>query len=52
VTADIALAKEAPPELKPALPDLPPLAAELTNVLKSADAVYSGALTDEELASE
>jgi YhcG PDDEXK nuclease domain len=48
VTADMTLTKEAPPELKPALPDLPELAVELTNVVESADAVYSGALDDED----
>jgi hypothetical protein len=30
------------------LPDLPELAVELTNVVESADAVYSGALDDED----
>ncbi len=47
ITGDIALTAEAPPELKPALPDLPDLAIELTEKVETAEAIYTGALDAE-----
>ena len=39
-TADVTLTETAPPEMQPALPDLPVLASELTSIVESANAVY------------
>jgi hypothetical protein len=48
VTGDLAFTAEAPSELKPALPDLPNLAVELTQMVETAEIVYSGALDTED----
>jgi predicted nuclease of restriction endonuclease-like (RecB) superfamily len=43
-TGDTALTHTAPAELKPALPDLPQLANELTTKVETAEAIYTNAL--------
>ena len=40
VTEDITLTQTPPAEMKPALPDLPALASELSNIVEAANAVY------------
>jgi predicted nuclease of restriction endonuclease-like (RecB) superfamily len=40
VTGDITLTETPPAEMKPALPDLPALASELTNIVEAAGVVY------------
>jgi predicted nuclease of restriction endonuclease-like (RecB) superfamily len=48
ITGEIALTQNAPAELKPALPDLPELAHELTGIVEAAVIVYNGELDEEE----
>jgi hypothetical protein len=43
----MALTAEAPRELKPALPDLPDLAIELSSMIETAEAIYTEALDAE-----
>ncbi len=40
ITGDVTLTETAPAELKPALPDLPELASELSGIVKAADTIY------------
>lgn len=47
VTGEVKLTQHAPAELKPALPDLPALADELTGLVEAAEIVYGGELDDE-----
>ncbi|MGO9974977.1 MAG: PDDEXK nuclease domain-containing protein [Solirubrobacteraceae bacterium] len=47
ITADLALTERAPAELKPALPDLPGLAKELTKIVETAAAVHPDAIDEE-----
>ncbi|HEY5342747.1 MAG TPA: PDDEXK nuclease domain-containing protein [Solirubrobacteraceae bacterium] len=39
-TGEVTLTQTPPPEMKPALPDLPALASELSNIVEAANAVY------------
>jgi len=48
ITSDMALTENAPAELKPALPDLPALASELTGIVEAAVVVYDDELDGEE----
>lgn len=48
ITGDMALTESVPAELKPALPDLPALASELTGIVEAAVVVYEDDLDDEE----
>jgi predicted nuclease of restriction endonuclease-like (RecB) superfamily len=52
ITGDIALTQNAPAELKPALPDLPALAHELTGIVEAAVVIYNDELDDEEPAAD
>ena len=44
-TGDVTLTQTPPAEMKPALPDLPALASELSNIVEAANAVYEDYLT-------
>ncbi len=46
-TGEVKLTRDAPAELKPALPDLPALAHELTGIVEAAEIVYDGDLDEE-----
>ncbi len=48
ITGDMALTENVPAELKPALPDLPALASELTGIVEAAVVVYEDDLDGEE----
>ena len=41
-TGDVTLTEITPPTMKPALPELPGLASELTNMVEAADVIYDG----------
>jgi predicted nuclease of restriction endonuclease-like (RecB) superfamily len=41
-TSEVTLTQTPPPEMQPALPDLPALANELSNIVEAANAVYEG----------
>jgi hypothetical protein len=41
-TGEMTLTDSPPPELKRALPDLPELAGELSNIVDAANAIYDG----------
>jgi predicted nuclease of restriction endonuclease-like (RecB) superfamily len=43
----LALTEHAPQELQPALPDLPPLASELTDMMEAAEAIHDADAADE-----
>jgi hypothetical protein len=46
VTGEVKLTQDAPEQLRPALPDLPALAKELTGIIEAAEIVYDGDLDD------
>ncbi len=47
-TSDVTLTQTPPPEMKPALPDLPALASELSNIVEAANAGYDDEPTEAE----
>jgi len=47
-TGDVRLTQTPPPEMKPALPDLPALAGELSDIVEAANAVYDDESTEVE----
>jgi predicted nuclease of restriction endonuclease-like (RecB) superfamily len=49
VTGDLAFTADAPAELRPALPDLPNLAVELTQMVETAEIVYTGTHDQDDL---
>jgi predicted nuclease of restriction endonuclease-like (RecB) superfamily len=49
ITGDLAFTAEAPAELRPALPDLPNLAVELTQMVETAEIVYTGTHDEDDL---
>jgi predicted nuclease of restriction endonuclease-like (RecB) superfamily len=47
-TGEVTLTQTPPPEMTPALPDLPVLASELSNIVEAASVVYDDESTDDE----
>jgi predicted nuclease of restriction endonuclease-like (RecB) superfamily len=45
-TGEVTLTQTPPPEMKPALPDLPALASELSDIVEAANAVYDDEATE------
>jgi len=52
VAGEVKLTQDAPAELKPALPDLPALADELTGIVEAAEIVYDADVDDEPVAAD
>jgi hypothetical protein len=50
-TGEVTLTQTPPPEMQPALPDLPALASELSNIVEAANTVYDDEPTEAELGS-
>ena len=46
-TGDVTLTQTPPPEMKPALPDLPALASELSDIVEAANAIYDEESTED-----
>ena len=46
-TGEVTLTQTPPPEMKPALPDLPALASELSDIVEAANAIYDEELTED-----
>jgi predicted nuclease of restriction endonuclease-like (RecB) superfamily len=51
-TGEITLTQTPPPEMKPALPELPKLASELSNIIEAANAAYDDESTEAEPGSD
>jgi hypothetical protein len=47
-TSQVTLTQTPPPEMKPALPDLPALASELSDIIEAANAAYDDESTEAE----
>ncbi len=47
-TGEVTLTQTPPPEMQPALPDLPALASELSNIVEAANVVYDDDSTEDE----
>lgn len=46
-TGEVTLTQTPPPEMKPALPDLPALASELSDIVEAANAIYDEESTED-----
>jgi hypothetical protein len=47
-TGEVTLTQTPPPEMQPALPDLPALASELSDIVEAANAVYDEEPTEDQ----